>query len=227
MSPRERYLEWRRQPAVGCFFARLIAGRPYHFGQKIETLPSTGTPNRVAGTIARHIDRLIADNKVAAGVLLLPGLVTLERLSQVAFALGDRPNWDITTTIVPHSPAGQVVAVHIVRHVPFNGATCPSEALVLGPFAEFPPTRRSPVTALEIYVGEPQQSDPKTGLPTTKANLAHIEMLSLTPSAIKKLWEKSIEGRLKSLGDKEDSRAKAKISFVIPPPLAQKLGCML
>jgi hypothetical protein len=68
-------------------------------------------------------------------------------------------------------------------------------------------------------------NDPKTGNPTTRANLAHMRLPMHLPTAIGIMWKQSESGRKKSLGNKEDSRAKAKISFVIPKSLAQKLGC--
>jgi hypothetical protein len=48
----------------------------------------------------------------------------------------------------------------------------------------------------------------------------------LNPAPFDKVWEQSVKGRLASLGG-EDSRAKAKISFVIPQALAKQLGCLV
>lgn len=107
----------------------------------------------------------------------------------------------------------------------FGSSSCPSEALVLGPFEEFPPTRRAPCVGFEIYVGEPRPLDPKTNQPTSKANLAHIEMYLPTHSAFENMWEKTRVRRLASLGGVDDKRAKAKVSFVISPALADELGC--
>jgi hypothetical protein len=167
----------------------------------------------------------VDDKTVAAGVLLFPELVTLDGLAKMAMALGERPKWTVTTTVLQNSKAGEMVAVHIVREIPFGAGICPSEALVLGPFPEFPPTRRAPVTALEIYVGEPRPNDPKTGNPTVKANLAHMKLNLETRDMFDRMWIGSVTGRLRELGGEEDSRAKAKISFVIPASLAQELGC--
>jgi hypothetical protein len=225
MSLEADYLKWRHQPHVGCVFARLIAGRPADFEQKIERVPSAGPPRRTAGNIARRVNKRVADRNVVAGVLLLPDLVTLEALTKVALALGELPRWTVTTTALENPRAGEMVAVHIVREIPFGDGTCPSEALVLGPFPEFPATRRAPITALELYVGEPRPNDPKTGNPTVKANLAHMELNLETHAAFVSMWDKSVESRLRSLGGGEDSRAKAKVSFVIPTGLARELGC--
>lgn len=137
------------------------------------------------------------------------------------------PKWSVVTTTLQNSVAGDLVAVHVARHIPFANATCPSEILALGPFQEFPATRLAPVTALEVFVGPPMSHDPKTHKPTEKANLAHMDLskIDLPVGAIDKMWETSKIGRLKSLGDIDDSRAKAKVSFVIPSALARQLDC--
>jgi hypothetical protein len=84
--------------------------------------------------------------------------------------------------------------------------------------------------ALEIYVGVPMSRDPKTHQPSTKANLAHMDLgPDIEPATIDKMWEASNAVRRTSLGltgALEDNRAKAKVSFVIPASLAQKLGCV-
>jgi hypothetical protein len=224
MSPGEQYLLWRKQPAVGCFFARTIANHPNWYGQKIECVTGTGTPDLLAGVIASKITAAVADVSASAAAVLLPDIVTLEAAAMVLLALGSQPDWNVTTSVLQDPPAGEMVAVHIIRSIPFGGATCPSEALVLGPFSEFPATRRSPIAALEVYVGQPRTYDPKTGNPTTKTNLAHIEMNLPTQAAFEKIWNMSVDGRTRSLGG-NDSRAKAKVSFVIPMALAQQLGC--
>lgn len=224
MTLEQQYLDWRRQPAVGCMFARMIAVRPGHYHQELERLPTRATAQQTAAELATRVDVLIGDTAVSAAAILFPDIGTLEDLTKVLLALRSQPGWTVTTTTLQNPPAGEMVAIHISKQIPFGSGSCPSEALVLGPFMEFPPTRRAPISALEIYVGEPRPTDPKTGDPTTKANLAHMEMNFPTDTAFKKTWNKSVDGRLASLGG-EDSRAKAKIAFVIPKALADKLGC--
>jgi hypothetical protein len=230
MSARSDYLEWRHGPAVSCVFARLIAIRPADYGQRVEAIPSRGTPTRMAATIAGRIGRFVSDEAVSAAALLMPGITTLEKLTQVALALRTHQGWLVNFSTVEDSRWGDLVAVRIVREIPFGKITLPSEALVLGPFAEFPPTRRSPVPALEVYVGEPMAQDPKAHEPSTKANLAHMDLgPDLEISTIEGMWEASRHARLNVLGltpSLEDNRAKAKVSFVIPASLAQQLGCV-
>lgn len=224
MSAESDYLKWRKKPPVGCVFARLLASRHSDYPQRIETIPTGRTPDRAATDIAQHIDVLVANPDVTAATLLFPDVKSLEHTAQIMLALGNLPHWTVSTNTLQPPPGRPMVTVHIVREIPFGRATCPSEVLVLGPYQEFPPTRRAPITALEMYVGEPRTDDPKTGAPTTKANLAHIEMNLPSHTAFESMWDKTVEGRKRSLGG-DDNRAKAKVSFVIPLGMARRLGC--
>jgi hypothetical protein len=189
-----------------------------------------------ASELAAAIDRLVAECIAAADVaaltVVMPELVDLRVVVGLALALPSTNGWKVTRRRVPVTPVGPVVAFGVTRDVPFpQGTTLPSEALFLGDFESFPPTRRAPVSALEIFVGEPLARDPKTGDPSTKANLAHIKMVPPMPrKAEAAAWDNSPKLRRESLGltpdgDDDDLRAKAKVSFVIPLTLAQTLGC--
>jgi hypothetical protein len=105
-----------------------------------------------------------------------------------------------------------------------GATTCPSEALVLGPFRVFPSTRKAPVVALELFIGEPRPMGPLDDVATTKANLAHIELGLPMHKMFQTMWKNSIKGRTKSLGG-SDNRAKAKVTLVVPVTLARRLGC--
>ncbi len=180
---------------------------------------------RARGGDCCQVRSFIQDPAVSAAVILFTDRPSLEVLARAMLELGGRPGWTVTPSPLENNAVGNMIALRVARAIPFGDTFCPSEALVLGPFAEFPPTRRAPIAAFEIYVGVPREFDPKTGDPTTKANLAHMEMNLPTHAAFENMWSISIAGRLKSLGDKEDNRAKAKITLVIPLPLAQQLGC--
>jgi hypothetical protein len=142
----------------------------------------------------------------------------------VMLALNGEEHWGVTTRTIEAPPAGAFVAIRIVRDISFGDGYCPSEALVLGPFDEFPPTRKSPVTALEVFLGEPRPLGPLDDVPTTKANLAHLEMHLPTHEMFLTMWESSKTGRTRELGG-PDNRAKAKVSLVISTALANQLGC--
>jgi hypothetical protein len=120
MTVRGDYLRWRYGPAVGCVFARLIAKRPGDYGQKVEEIPSRGTPMQVAATIARRIDRFVSDEAVSAAALLMPNVATLEKLTRTALALRAHPGWRVSFSILEDSQAGDFVALHVVRDIPFG-----------------------------------------------------------------------------------------------------------
>ncbi|HUD50758.1 hypothetical protein [Parvibaculum sp.] len=222
-SARSNYLAWKlKKLDVGCLFARQIANRPQDYGQTIECVAASSTPARIASSIDQRITRLLGSPKTVAAALLFPSIKGLEQLAAGLVALREKADWNLTFTEMNH-PIGDLVAVGITRTLPMGKGTVPSEGLVLGPFVEFPPTRRAPVAAFEIFVGPPLLHDPKTKKPTTKANLAHIDM-RLPGDSAQKMWDRSIAGRLKSLGGREDARAKAKVAFVMPASMAKKLG---
>jgi hypothetical protein len=224
MSPEKKYLNWRRQPEVGCVFARLMASDPPRYEQHVVQVSCTGTPAKIASRIANTITTLIQEDRPAAVVIILPELQTLEATARVMLALDAEPLWTVTTSKLKKPPPDDYVALHVVREISFGDGKCPSEALVLGPFKAFPPTRRSPVTAFEVFVGEPRPKGPLDDEDTVKANLAHVELHLPTHNAFMMMWNNSIKGRSKSLGG-ADNRAKAKVAMVVPASLANRLGC--
>jgi len=223
------YLNWRRlQPDVGCMFARVIAARPEHYKQAVEAVTSKSSVARVAAAAERRVKKYIDDKNIAALALVFPEIVAIENLIETFCALGSLPEWKLQCVNIACPEPKKFVGVCLSRQIPFGEGACPSEALVLGPFDVFPRTRRSPVTAMELFVGEPRPFDPKEGkAPTTKANLAHMEMFYPTHAAFQRAWNQSMEGRTKSLNEvlpDVDGRAKAKIAFAIPSDLAASFG---
>lgn len=153
-------------------------------------------------------------------------MTELKTLVAIANVLDQKADWGVARTRLPDTPGGDVVAFGLARQVPVDsGRMVPSEALVLGPFDDFPNTRRSPVTALEIFVGIRADWNEKANAQACKANLADVHIEALPNQIFSKVWDSSIAARLGSLGGVDDSRAKAKVSFVIPLELAQALGC--
>jgi hypothetical protein len=227
MSARADYLEWRRKAAIGCLFARWFSSHPNEHGQVIEEVSQSDNPQRAASAIAKRIDTLLAEPSVSDAGLILPGIKTIEGLTRTALALADFPKWEVTIDKVLPPPTLDLRAVHIVRKIPLGARWFSSEVLAFGPFRVLPATRRAPVTVLEVFVGKPMPRDPKTHKPKTNAHLAEMDLsdTELTPQQIDRFWDKSHTGRLTSLSGVEDNRAKAKVSFVITPALAQKLGC--
>lgn len=236
------YRDWKRQPAVACVFARLMARDPKLHGQRWATISGTD-PAKVAKGIESNVARHVSDGEAAAVSLVFTEISQLPTLVAVAQSLATLPEWSVSTTRLDSTPVGPCAAFRIARSIPFGGGTCPSEALVLGPFNEFPATRRAPVAAFELFVGDPLPVDPKTGQPTTKANLAHI-MVPMGKSTFDSSWESSRKMRRRSLGlpgdppreppedgdpplVPDDPRAKAKVSFVVPLAQATAMGIVL
>ena len=229
MSARADYLKWRRSAQVGCVFARFLSRAPDDHGQYIVEVSQSPDPLRVAKAIASRTERLVADPSISIATLLLPTVKTVEALVKVTVALRNYPGWTVATMTLDPPPSGNFVGVQIFREVPFQGASSRrSEVLAFGPFNIFARTRRSPVAAFEIFVGEPMANDPVSQKPTDRANLAHAELSTTSILRIPNLFEKMIDQskalRLRSLGGVDDRRAKAKVSFVIRPALARKFG---
>jgi hypothetical protein len=232
MSAVDEYLKWRREPAIGCVFARAMSHAPSDYGQVVEEIVHDN-PATVAATIVTRVQQLVPEPGVLAVAFVLPSIGTLESLLAMVLALPADPTWHVDAWELDPPPKTDLAAIRVVRDLPFGNGTLPSEALALGNFEVFPKTRRAPHTAFEIYVGEPAPQDPKEHKPSTKANLAHIDFRDrnvinrdYTQAAVDTMWEKSKAGRLSSLGGIDDKRAKAKVTFVVPTALAKKMGCL-
>ncbi|TAJ87895.1 MAG: hypothetical protein EPO41_22535 [Reyranella sp.] len=202
-----------------------MATRYGDFPQRIASVATGRGVERASADIANRISALVADPAVSAATLVFPSLTSLEETARVMLGLQAHEFWSVSTSRLQPPPDRDLIAIHISRAIPFGDTTCPSEVLVLGDFREFPNTRRSPVTALEMYVGTPMANDPKTGAPTLKANLAHIDTPSPSPTFRQKMWDLSVKGRADSLGE-DDNRAKAKVALVVTSPMARRLGCL-
>lgn len=223
--PLDTYRLWKRNNQdVGCVFARYMATKPAEFGQRAVAI-SGRKADAVATQIASRITEFVEDPDVVAAAIVLPNLTSLTAIVRVALALGDQAAWKITRSILRGTPDGDVVAFNVVRHVPMGDKTCPSEALLLGPFKEFPNTRRAPVTAMELFVGVPPMHK-HSGEPTTKVHLADVPIQLPAASVFDNMWNNSVKLRLQSLGGVSDERAKARVTFSIPMALATKLDCV-
>jgi hypothetical protein len=225
-GPIDLYRSWKRTRAdIGCVFARLMATKATPgYG---EVVVAGSDPPMVAREVATQIKTFVDDPQVFGAALVLPDVNDLPTLTKMALELASEPLWTVTRRIISGTPIGDVLAFNVVREISkADGGTCPSEALALGPFSEFPKTRRAPVTALEIFVGTAPTHQP-TGEPTVKAHLADFNIEGLPASSTFQLmWDGSKTGRLKSLGGVDDLRAKAKVTFAIPMSVAALIGCV-
>lgn len=222
--PLDRYRLWKRNnPDIGCVFARYMAAKPTEFGQRAEIVSGATAP-AIAREIAARMTAFVNDPDVVAAALVFPDVIALPTIVEIALELASQPNWRVTRSVLANTPIGDAVGFNIVRDVPMQIAMCPSEALVLGPFVEFPNTRRAPVAALEMFVGVPPPCK-HSGAPTTKVHLADVPIQLPAQSVFNNMWTNSEAARLQSLGGVDDTRAKAKVAFAIPMALATQLGC--
>src|SRR5687767_1914608 len=99
MSVESDYLNWRRGPEVGCFFARSISAKgPAKYGQRVEVIKGMNGPAAIANGIAAAITNAVADPAVSASTLLMPEVTDLELLAQISLNLGGLPHWQTKTT---------------------------------------------------------------------------------------------------------------------------------
>jgi hypothetical protein len=204
-----------------------MAAKPKNFGQRVEVVRAN-SDDAIAAEIESVVSSSVLDPSTAAAAIILPDLRDLTTLVGVAMALEKDHSWLAPRATVFGTRGGDVVTFGLSRAIPIVGgltATIPSEALVLGDFPDFPETRRAPVTALEIFVGMPPVTDPKTKKPPARANLAHVDIKTVGDGVHANMWKKSISGRLASLQNNDDPRAKARVAFVVPLSLAKTLGC--
>jgi hypothetical protein len=211
------YLAWRKSGQMACVFARYLAVEHSGHGQRWRVIR---TPvEQLAGEIAAAIAEDVGDPDVLVSAVIMPEVNSLGALVKVATALGSESDWRLAQVTLPETPAGASVAFQLTRMVRrVDGVQVPSEVLVMGPFVEFPITRRAPRTALEIFVGVSPLVDAKTQKPTDRGNLAQLNLEEALPSehVQQVMWDRTKHDRLKLLGDREDPRAKARVSFVVP-----------
>ena len=93
-----------------------------------------GTARRFGSRDRDPRRRGIGDPEVGAAAILLPQILALDAAAKVFLALVGQVGWTVTRSILQDPPAGEMVAVHVVRAIPFGGTSCPSEALVSAPF---------------------------------------------------------------------------------------------
>ena len=195
-------------------------------------------PATLAAAIEKHADAHIASADSSVLTIVLTNVTTLDVLVGIAQALGATAHWNLSLRKLENTKKHAAhIGFVINRMIPFGYTQLPSEGLFLGPFYEFPKTRRAPVVAFELFVGEPLPNDPKTKQPSTKANLAHISIPAAAPGMFETMWTNTKKGRRRSLeigvsvedADEvptniDDLRAKAKMAFAIPASTAKRFG---
>lgn len=222
MSSIKDYQNWKvKDGAIGCKFARMIAMQPSRYDQEVTTTSASHSPKVIATRIDSIVKAAVAGSAEASAILL-PMLTDFSVFSRALISLGDFEGWTVSISDLPeHDCWAVAIKLEIVRS---DGVLTDSEVLVFADQPHMPATRRAPVFSLELFTGDPSRFDPKTGAPTAKANLAHLNMDILDDTAYEDTWQKTREARLSSLGNVDDTRAKAKVSYVVPKGIALSCG---
>lgn len=224
VSNLEAYRNWRRSMQMPCVFARFMTSPTGGDSQKYVELHGNAA-NNVAAEIEREMSAAVKEPELQALSILLPTLQTLELVVETTLELSKLPHWKVTRRWVELESKDRYVAFAVTRSIPAHSGLADSEILVMGQFDAFPVSRRAPFTAFEVYVGHAPGMDAKTRLPTTRANLANVQLRTIPNGSPlhDTLWEKTKVERRTILGGIDDPRAKAKVSFVIPASLATKM----
>lgn len=227
-SPKQKYVDWKRKNAdVGCLFARYLANKPEVDGFSIVEIQSGANARNLASSLNRIVSQAVADPKMMALTIVIPNMTDLEVIFSAALMLSEMDRWNCSYAPIEHASGDGLSSVQLTFDLEReDGELIPSEGLLLGPFTEFPNTRRAPVAAFEIYVGKPKTLDAVSKKPTDRANLAHIDSRPLTEEMANRMVANTVASRRKSLGladGEDDKRAKAKVSFVVPQQVVENM----
>ena len=209
------YLDWLRRPQVGCIFAQLLARPFYRAG--ITTVVARGTsgigdPQELATQINGLVDECVANPSCEALSVLLPQILTVEVLAQLVWELSNQPRWTIERE---RKWRGTLVQIGLRVEI---AAGVVAETLGMGPFGVFPPTRQCPMTTLEIRTKPKRARKSHLSKTHLAAYLAHVPTNHmLTRAAHISLFNKFTPWlRRRILENKEDTRAKAGVTYSLP-----------
>ena len=218
------YLDWLRRPQVGCVFAQLLARSHYRTG--IKTVVARGDaavgepePRKLATEVDRLVGSCVQNSSIEAVSVLLPQILTVEGLAHFVWELSCQPGWSIE-----REHLWRRTLVQIGLRVEISDGIV-AETLGMGPFDIFPPTRQCPVTTLEIRTkpkGAKKSQQSKTHLAVHLANVSTEHMLSRKMHrALFSRYTPWLRKRI--LGHKEDTRAKARVTYSLPVAIWEPL----
>ena len=216
------YLDWLRRPQVGCVFAQLLARPVNRTGMRTfvaRGLSGLGDPGELAVQIAQLVDESAQDPSIEALSVLMPQILNVEALAQLVWELGTQPGWDIERE---HMWRGTLVLIGMRVGIA-KGIV--AETLGMGPFEIFPPTRQCPITTLEIRTKSKRAKKRFLSNRPLAGHLADIPTdHMLTPAKYRDLFAKFTPWlRRRILGDKQDMRAKAGVTYSLPVAMWQTL----
>lgn len=216
------YLDWLRRRQVGCVFAQLLA-RPAN-RTRVRTVvvrgaSGTGNPSELAIQIDRLVGESVNNASDEALSVLMPQILDAGKLAHLVWELCNRPRWDIE---IEHPWRGTLVLIGLRVEI---ASGIVAETLGMGPFSIFPTTRQCPITTLEIRTKTIRKKRSQVSETRLAAHLADIDVDDILTSvqfqAKSKIYTPLLKKRI--LGDVEDMRAKAKITYSIPAAIWESL----
>lgn len=207
----EIFRDWQRRPQVACVFARLIAKNPSAYDVQWEVLTARAEPEtarQIATRVRKLTDDVIREKEAIA--IVIPRLTSAAALASFCKSLGTEPGWQIQATLNPSDKLSRVY----VRLLLLLSPDVEAEVLGLGPFDFLPPTRRAPITALQIRtkaVGAKERGRRSR----KKAHLAEIQWPPSQSKRYDDFWKATAQQRVAILGG-DDSAARARVTFAIP-----------
>ena len=216
------YLDWLRRPQVGCVFAQLLARPANRTGMRTVVARGSsglGDSGELAVEIAQLACESARDPSVESLSVLMPQILSVEALAQLVWELGTQPEWYIERE---HVWRGTLVLIGMRVGIA-KGIV--AETLGMGPFDIFPPTRQCPITTLEIRT---KSKRAKKRFLSNKPLAGHLADIPtdhmLTPAKYRDLFAKFTPWlRRRILGDKQDMRAKAGVTYSLPVAMWQTL----
>ena len=216
------YRDWLSRPQVGCVFAQLLSRPVYRTG--IRTVVARGSsgigdPSELAVQISRLVDESVNDASYEALSVLLPQILDAEPLTHLVWELSKQPGW----TIEKERP-WQRTLVLIGLRVKIAPEVV-AETLGMGPFQIFPTTRQCPVTTLEVRTKAKRAKMSHLLKTHLASHLADIPVShKLTSTEFRSRFRKFTPAlRKRILGNEEDTRAKAGVTYSLPAAIWSSL----
>lgn len=224
----QSYEQWVDSKAMACVFARWYVRHSDAPAERSVRVVRGTSAVDTALRIEKAVFEAVDDLNCSSCVVIVPTILTVESLLAVVAQLPKSAGWKYNSNRVNWASNAYDV-FELTREIPTSRGPSPSEVLVSGPFADFPATRNFECVALELYVGEPSQTDPVSGKPTNRANLAHLptattrgtKPFASTLYKTRKFRHEMLGERVPAPGDpplpneERDPRVRARVSFSV------------
>ena len=216
------YLDWLRRPQVGCVFAQLLARPINRTGMRTVVArgySGVGDPSELAVQIAQLAEESVQEPSCEALSVLMPQVLDDMTLTQLVWELGTQPGWRIE---LEHPWRGTLVIVGMRVEIAEDVV---AETLGMGPFEIFPPTRQCPITTLEIRTKRKRAKKSHLSRTHLAGHLADIPTDHMLTGAahgvLRSIFTPWLRCRI--LGNQEDARAKAGVTYSLPEPIWRSL----